>query len=120
MCSAIGVLYSTSKLPTALLEYGIKLDEIPYLYEHVAQNFFSKRYDNIFDMVKTQKCLENKRVLVLGDSVLEELIMDLTVLLSGIGLSEVDLDNFVHSAGAKTPKHPVAALPNEVTMYAHR
>ena len=115
-----GVLYGNSKLPTALLEYGIKLDELPYIYEHVLQSFFSKSYDNIFDTQRTNKCLENKRILVLGDSVLEEMVMDFTVLLSGIGRDEVQLDNFVHSVGAKTPKHPVAQLPNGIMIYAHR
>jgi hypothetical protein len=49
---------------------GIKLNEIPYIFDHVTANFVNPRSNNLFDTRKTQSCLANKRVLVLGDSVL--------------------------------------------------
>jgi hypothetical protein len=63
--------------------------------------------------------LKNKRILVLGDSVLEEFHIDISILLSGIGNNQEELDKFVEIAGAKTPKTPVYILPSQVTLYHH-
>ena len=48
----------------------INIFEIPYIFEHVYANFVNYRSNNLFDMKKSQSCLANKRILVLGDSVL--------------------------------------------------
>ena len=94
-----GVLYANGPAWPALVRMGIRVNEIPYLLENVYQNFISARADNLFDSQRTQNCLRNKRVLVLGDSVLEEFVIDLGILLSGVGANEADLDAFVHTAG---------------------
>ena len=109
-----GVLYANGPAWPALDRMGIKVAEIPYLLDNVYQNFISATADNLFDAQRTQNCLRDKRVLVLGDSVLEEFVIDLGILLSGVAVSETDLDAFVHTAGSKTPRTPVYSLPNKV------
>ena len=49
---------------------GINIKEVPYVFEHVLAKFVNQRVNNLFDSKKTQSCLANKRILVLGDSVL--------------------------------------------------
>ena len=49
---------------------GINIFEIPYIFDHVSSNFVNTNFNNLFDMRKTQTCFANKRILVLGDSVL--------------------------------------------------
>jgi hypothetical protein len=49
---------------------GINIFEIPYMFEHVHSSFVDPSVNNLFDTKKTQRCMANKRILVLGDSVL--------------------------------------------------
>lgn len=49
---------------------GVNIFEIPYMFEHVHSSFVNPRENNLFDTKKSQKCMANKRILVLGDSVL--------------------------------------------------
>jgi len=114
-----GVLYEDSPIVQAFKINGIQIHQVPYLFEHVDVSFFNQNLDNIFDQRRTQACLKNKRILVLGDSVLEEFHIDISILLSGIGNNQEELDKFVEIAGAKTPKTPVYILPSQVTLYHH-
>ena len=114
-----GVLYEDNPIISTAKSRGITINEIPYLFEHVYARFIHPELDNIFDMKRTLSCLQNKRILVLGDSVLEEFIIDLGTLLSGIGNNQQELDNFIHVAGTKSPKNPVYNLPNQVVVYYH-
>jgi hypothetical protein len=114
------VLYPNSNAYAALKANGIAMEEIPYMVEHVAINYVSPRYDNFYDSKKTRHCLDNKRMLVLGDSVLEEFDLDISTLLSGLaGQDVVQFDDFIEQASSKTPKHLVWRLPNDVTIYHH-
>ena len=69
-----GIIYRQTKgvedCTPAFVCKGINIFEIPYLFEHVHSSFVNPRVNNLFDTKKTQSCLANKRVLVLGDSVL--------------------------------------------------
>ena len=98
---------------------GINIKEIPYIFEHVDNNFVNQKRNNLFDQKKTTKCLAGKRLLILGDSVLEELMLDLAMLMSGVAATKVELDSFVHDSGAKSPHHFLHKLPNGVTVYHH-
>ena len=75
---------------------GVDISQIPYLFDHMNPAFVNPYSNNLFDTKKTQTCLHNKRILVLGDSVLEELILDLATLLSGVASVPQELDSFIH------------------------
>ena len=60
---------NTQCIPSYACE-GVNVKEIPYIFEHVDATFVNQRINNLFDSKKTQSCLANKRILVLGDSVL--------------------------------------------------
>ena len=114
-----GVLYEDSPIAKALKAAGIQILNIPYLFGHVDIDFFTENLDNIFDQRRTMNCLKNKRILVLGDSVLEEFHMDISILLSGIGSNEKLVNNFIYFAGSKTPRGTFYRLPNKVLLYNH-
>lgn len=73
---------------------GINIDTIPYMGEHVLGRFIDE-YGMLFDEKRTKKCLAGHNILILGDSVIEEFVFDLAILMSGIAKKEVDLDHFV-------------------------
>lgn len=75
---------------------GIDITQIPYLFDHMNPAFVNPNDNNLFDTKKTQACLNNKRILVLGDSVLEELVLDIATLLSGVATVPQELDSFIH------------------------
>ena len=114
-----GVLYEDSPIAKDFKAKGIKILTIPYLFGHVDIDFFTENLDNIFDQRRTMNCLKNKRILVLGDSVLEEFHIDISILLSGIGSNEKLVNNFIYFAGSKTPRGTFYRLPNKVLLYNH-
>ena len=97
----------------------VDIFQIPYLFEHMNPSFVNPQRNNLFDTKRTQMCLNNKRILVLGDSVLEEFVLDLATLLSGVASNTAELDSFIHDSGAKSPHHLLHKLPNGVTVYHH-
>ena len=86
---------STQCVPSWACE-GIDISQIPYLFDHMNPAFVNPNSNNLFDTKKTQRCLNNKRILVLGDSVLEELVLDIATLLSGVASVPQELDSFIH------------------------
>ena len=86
---------NTQCVPSWVCE-GIDITQIPYLFDHMNPAFVNPNSNNLFDTKKTQSCLNNKRILVLGDSVLEELVLDIATLLSGVASVPQELDSFIH------------------------
>ena len=74
----------------------IDIDTIPYLVNHISLSFLED-HGNLYDQLKTQQCLSNHKILMLGDSQMEELMFDLVILLGGIGKSYDNLLNFIQT-----------------------
>ena len=73
----------------------------------------------LYDSKKTAKCLQRKRIVLLGDSTMGETFHDLAILLSGIGKNKKELDTYIHQAAIKSEKEHEMwryALPNDVTL----
>lgn len=82
---------------------------------------FIIEHGKLFDKHRTEECLTGHHILFLGDSLMEELVFDLTILLSGVARKESDLDNFIRKstsmcAGTKgcdnDYEHAEVELPN--------
>ena len=94
---------------------------------HVTPLFIIE-HGKLFDKHRTEECLQGQHILFLGDSVMEELVFDLAILLSGVSRKESDLDNFIRKstsmcAGTKgcdnDYEHAEVELPNSDVMMVY-
>ena len=79
-----------------LLKYDSEAEiaTIPYILEHTSPSFL-KDYGPLFDRERTEKCFEGHNVVLLGDSLTNEFVFDIAILLSGIGKNNKQLDSFI-------------------------
>ena len=83
---------------------GVDIRTIPYILEHVTPAFVTFRNHKLYDQARTETCLRDRNILILGDSVSEELVFDIGTLLSGIGKYPDDFDKFIiNKAGDMDP-----------------
>ena len=113
----------TSCVPTAACR-GIDYDTIPYISDHVHENIL-EYVGKFYDTRKTRACLAGKRLLLLGDSVMEEVNFDLAILLSGVAKSKDKLSYFVRDATSQDihadhSQYKILSSDYDVTMhYSH-
>ena len=96
---------------------GIDITTIPYVVNHVLSRF--SRDFKLFDSRKVGKCLNGMRIVLLGDDSMAETFHDLAILLSGVGKSKYELDQYVRTATVKSSKEQelwTYDLPNKVNI----
>ena len=96
--------------------YLADIHSVPYVTEHVLHDFV-KDTGKIYDQVRTQQCLGGHKVLVLGDSVIEEFVFDLAILLSGVAkYRDGSLDKFVQEGTNADPdsEHLKLTIPHSI------
>ena len=74
---------------------GIDANTIPYMDSHTAKNFAQTELGKFYDTTKVRNCFAGKRILMFGDSVMEEMVFDIAILLSGVAKNRYQLDKFV-------------------------
>ena len=62
--------------------HGVDIKTTQFILEHVNPAFITERRHKLYDQIRAQTCLKDHRVLMLGDSVSEELVFDIGTLLS--------------------------------------
>ena len=62
--------------------HNLDINTIPYILGHVSPGFVTDRKHSLYDQAKTRHCLRGKNILILGDSVSEEMTFDLATLIS--------------------------------------
>ena len=65
----------------------------------MAPEFVTHRKHSLYDTEKIRKCLKGKNILVLGDSVSEEMVFDMATLISGIGKYHEDFNDVIIEKG---------------------
>ena len=77
------------------------ISTVPYILDHTSPDFV-KAYGPLYDQKRTENCLKGHNVLLFGDSLTEELVFDLAILLSGISKNMNELDAFIEQGTSKT------------------
>lgn len=79
--------------------HNLDINTIPYILGHVSPGFVTDRKHSLYDQAKTRHCLRGKNILILGDSVSEEMTFDLATLISGVGRYHEDFNEVIIEKG---------------------
>lgn len=91
------------------------ISTIPYIIDHASPDFV-KAYGPLYDQKRTENCLRGHNILLFGDSLTEELVFDLAILLSGVSKNKNELDAFIEQGTGETFLHLFCFFQNKITI----
>ena len=96
---------------------GTTLTDIPDFDNQLPLNIVENKYVNkLYDHKGITSCLRNKTLCIYGDSLIEETIHDIMILLSGIGADKKRIHNYLQIAAGSGSKHKITLDINDITI----